>query len=706
MATRPQRYAGFLRFDSYSSIILNQQDTLQFYVELRSPRPKKTQSFVTCFASDLEPWGFRDVGEHEDERIERLWFWLSSRLLTFAIEQKPGKSRNQVHWNAIDLRVHPFNVEKGDLWLYVPVPRLERYAASVPLFEAIQRGNPVRDFLPPETGGREIVALVHDQYIGPFKPMGSAGGLGGGLKPARKGIGMLPMQIDGLQVIDDLDWVFVEEQRYEALLQELARAAEHEPILALPEAPEPAQPDAIAPFGGGPVPIPASIGEGAGPATVAAPMGGGAGPATVAAPMGGGAGSETIPAPMGGGAWPETSPTQIGGSAGPVGTSDAPAAPPTRSRSQRAGGAPAWSEEGFLQELEAEAVAQELFYRPGELLGFHAALKSGTLVILAGLSGTGKSRLVEVYRRALGLKEGEEFLWIPVRPSWSDDADLIGYYDPLHQQYRPGETGLVDLLVRAEQNPDRLFMVCFDEMNLARVEHYFSQFLSVLERPLSQRVLRLYAGELAPAVANGDRYPPEVSLGPNVLFCGTINMDESTHTLSDKVLDRSSVIRVSHVDIQQWWEQTCRQGVGGDGAPTLPEPISFPQWSAWQRPFDPRPFGREITLLQALNQALAQAGADQTFGYRVARQILLALQNLPRRVTGEPLLSPPTVLDSQIAQRILPKIRGSRAELEPLLGPQGSLRRLLSGSDLSPFTFSLAEIERKWQELERHEFTA
>lgn len=656
MVTRPQRYAGFLRFESYSSIILNQQDTLQFYLELRSPRPKRTQGFVTCFASDLEPWGFRDVGEHEDERIERLWHWLSSRLLTFAIDQKPGKTRGQVHWNAIDVRVHPFNVEKGDLWLFVPVPRLERYAASVPLFEAIRRGNPIRDFLPPETGGRGIIALVQDQYIGPFKPMGSAGGLGGGLMPVRAGIGSQPMQVDGLQVIDDLDWVFVEEQRYEALLQELTQAADAAPIQALPEAPEPApaEPPAL-PMGGGA----GALSKGAAPALVAPPR---------------------VDPPA----------VQSGGEA---------SAP-------RPGGAPAWSEEGFLQALEAEAVAQELFYRPGELLGFHAALKSGTLVILAGLSGTGKSRLVEVYRRALGLKEGDEFLWLPVRPSWSDDADLIGYYDPLHQQYRPGETGLVDLLVRAEQSPDRLFMICFDEMNLARVEHYFSQFLSILERPLAQRTLRLYAGELAPQVANRDRYPPEVSLGPNVLFCGTINMDESTHTLSDKVLDRASVIRVAHVDINLWWEQTCRQGSGGEVAPTLPEPISFAQWSAWQRPFDPRPYGPEIALLQALNQALAEGGTDQTFGYRVARQILLALQNLPRRVSLEPLLPPAVVLDSQIAQRILPKIRGSRAELEPLLGPQGSLRRLLGASDLSPFTHSLAEIERKWQELERHEFTA
>lgn len=647
MAPRAPRYVGFLRFDLHSSIILNQQNVLQFYVEICSPRPRRTPEYVTCFASDLEPWGFQDVDEPEHERIERLWLWLSSRLLTFAVDQRAGRVRGQVHWNAMDLRVHPFDVERGDVWKFIPVPRLERFAASVPLYEAIMRGNPIRDFLPPETGGRDLIALVQEQLLGPFKAMGSAGGLGGGLKPIRGGIGTLPLQVDGLGLIDDLDWVFVEEQRYEALLQGLARLAEREPIRALPEGPPPAEPAG----------------------------------ASAQAPSPSGRPVATQPAP-------------------------APAVAPVVAQTVRTANAPTWSEEGFLQALEAEAFAQELFYRPSELLAFHAALKVGTLVILAGLSGTGKSRLVEVYRRALGLQDGVEFLWLPVRPSWSDDADLIGYYDPLHQQYRPGETGLIDLLVRAEQNPDQLFMVCFDEMNLARVEHYFAQFLSVLERPPGQRTLRLYGREQADEVSNSEQYPPEVSLGANLLFCGTINLDESTHTLSDKVLDRSAVLRVAHVEIDRWWEQICRAAAGEEGASAPTEPISFAQWSAWQRPLDPRPFGREIALLHSLNEALAQGSYEQTFGYRVARQILFALQNLPRRVSGEPLIPPAEALDNQVAGRILPKLRGSRDELEPLLGPQGSLRRLLTASDLSPFTRSLAEIERKWQELERHEFTA
>src|SRR5690606_32668280 len=127
------------------------------------------------------------------------------------------------------------------------------------------------------------------------------------------------------------------------------------------------------------------------------------------------------------------------------------------------------------------------YYRDEELLNLHTSLKASSFVVLAGPSGLGKSSLIEIYRQALGLTEGDNFLWLAVRPNWNDDADLIGYYDPLNRLYRPGEAGLVDLLLRAQARPDELFFVCFDEMNLAKVEHYFSQFLSNLERPAEYR---------------------------------------------------------------------------------------------------------------------------------------------------------------------------------------------------------------------------
>ena len=106
-------------------------------------------------------------------------------------------------------------------------------------------------------------------------------------------------------------------------------------------------------------------------------------------------------------------------------------------------------------------------------------------------------------------------MFIPVRPSWNDDSDLLGYVDLVHMVYRASDSGFVDFLVRAqkEENKDKIFMVCFDEMNLARVEHYFSQFLSLLERPTNQRELQLYDKQYSGRLYNSAEYPYRIKIG-------------------------------------------------------------------------------------------------------------------------------------------------------------------------------------------------
>ena len=231
----------------------------------------------------------------------------------------------------------------------------------------------------------------------------------------------------------------------------------------------------------------------------------------------------------------------------------------------------------FIKHFEQTANESGLYYTVKDLINFHTAVKSSPLVILSGLSGTGKSQLVWCYAKALGL-EKESLKMIPVRPNWSDDSDLIGFVDSMHSVYRPDDAGFVNTLIEASkaENQDKLYLICFDEMNLARVEHYFSQFLSILEMPEQNRFLKLYAKEYETRLYNVDKYPSSVKIGNNLRFIGTVNMDESTFHFSDKVLDRANVIQLDLVPYTEW---RVGDGEKAELEQTEPEQTENKVWS-------------------------------------------------------------------------------------------------------------------------------
>ncbi len=343
-------------------------------------------------------------------------------------------------------------------------------------------------------------------------------------------------------------------------------------------------------------------------------------------------------------------------------------------------------------------------FTPEEIIDLHISLKTGGLVILSGASGTGKSRLTELYAEALGLtSDNGRFLWIPVRPRWTDDDDLLGFYNSRERRYEPGETGLVELLARAQREPDHLFACLFDEMNLARVEHYFSQFLSLLERDPQDRRLTLYSPAFEEESQNSDRFPPQLTISPNVLFVGTINVDESTHHLSDKVLDRCNFLRFEDVNLSAWWSQRTREA-----EPVNPRLLA---WSNWLQFINRRASltPEELGLLERINALLRQTGMQ--FGYRVVERMDAYLGNIPLGKDGTPMIDRQRALDLQIAHRILPKLRGTFEELRPILGGMGEgasplERSLLDSGFFSPGNSpSLALIETKKRALELHDHT-
>ncbi|MDO5292902.1 MAG: hypothetical protein Q4F05_09145 [bacterium] len=352
-------------------------------------------------------------------------------------------------------------------------------------------------------------------------------------------------------------------------------------------------------------------------------------------------------------------------------------------------------EEQLLVTMKYQCQNMDLQYKESDLENFHTAVKCSDLVILSGMSGTGKSALVDVYAKTLGVSaQNKQLLFIPVCPSWNDDADLLGHIDLVNNVYHASDTGFVNLLIEAqkEENKDKLYLVCFDEMNLARVEHYFSQFLSILEKPSEGRSLILYDAQYSDKLENAKEYPYKIAIGDNIKFIGTVNVDESTYHFSDKVLDRANVITLDVMDYSQGYDEV------------LYEPLPERQWTVSEYRSMVSEYSRNQELrcfLWEIHTILQKANVKLGVGPRIVKCMEQYLSNLPE---GESIkLTMDEAMDYQIVQRVLTKVRGPETQLASLLGNDleaGILSVFDKYSHLSMFTKSRQVVEDKKKELE------
>lgn len=301
--------------------------------------------------------------------------------------------------------------------------------------------------------------------------------------------------------------------------------------------------------------------------------------------------------------------------------------------------------------LKNNAKACGLNFNSDDLINFYTSVKSSRLTIIEGISGTGKSKLVDLYGRTLGLDDNGHMLIVPVSPGRTDDTDILGYLDNSSMQYKESSIGLVSFLVEASKYPDKPFLVCFDEMNLAKVEYYFAQFISILENDVNNRILRIYNPKEEINVTNADEYPAEIRLGENIIFCGTINVDESTYRLSDKVLDRANLIKLQDSDFSVYDDERPVFIVVDVTLVDKPKPQGLTD--------------DELSLLDELNEKLKNVNPRFCFAHRVVNQISRYLDAIPENnidYTRE------KALDKLIVQKILPKVRGTEEQVRDLIG--------------------------------------
>ncbi|BCG57326.1 McrB family protein [Paenibacillus sp. URB8-2] len=321
----------------------------------------------------------------------------------------------------------------------------------------------------------------------------------------------------------------------------------------------------------------------------------------------------------------------------------------------------------FLHQIQSY-IKQKGFFFPEHLIeNFYLSLKTKPFVILAGISGTGKTRLVKLFAEALGATgDNGQFTLIPVRPDWSDPSDLLGYKD-LSGRFKPGPLTEVLVEARKPENQHRPYFICLDEMNLARVEHYFSDLLSVLETQDWQEGKIRTQGLLSPTMLDtleDQAKYGNLSIPENVFLIGTVNMDETTHPFSKKVLDRANTLEFNYINLEQYPELNESENLSDPS--DLSELNHLFLRSDYLQLIDAYDTNKELIIrtterLVKINTLLEDIHAN--VGFRVRDAICFYMIYNERYK----LISEEEAFDWQLLQKILPRIQGSHSSVRRVL---------------------------------------
>ena len=368
-------------------------------------------------------------------------------------------------------------------------------------------------------------------------------------------------------------------------------------------------------------------------------------------------------------------------------------------------------------------------FSPDLLATYYLSLQTKPFAILTGISGTGKTKLAQLFAKWMSAVVESEVTvaFVPVRPDWTDSRGLLGFHNLITGTY--SATDFLRLLLRATINlqSDRLrpYFVILDEMNLAKVEYYFADFLSAMEsrrlgegNSVEQECLTLHnqprcvlaagnEGIVDPSYYHEKRFtclvrceqcpfaslvnegyhqdgefeykearatsfapqhfvPPRLTVPLNVYFSGTVNVDETTYTFSPKVLDRANTIEFGDVRLDTYFSVTRTDGATASTADeqTIEVFTNNRRFTLLPKQV---PELRSDPELAPYRDQLVRLNQllepfEMHFGYRVADEVLLYLWNA--RELNDPAFALDVAFDHQIYQKVLPKFHGSQAKLQ------------------------------------------
>jgi hypothetical protein len=314
-------------------------------------------------------------------------------------------------------------------------------------------------------------------------------------------------------------------------------------------------------------------------------------------------------------------------------------------------------EHKWLEHIRVQSKKSGIHFNERQLMAYHTSLKIGEwspLVVLSGVSGTGKSELPKQY----AIHGGMQFLSVPVKPDWDSPASLFGYYNSIENKFEATE--LIRALYQMQRNKktpwsDSMLMVLLDEMNLAHPEQYFADLLSKFEE--SRNTDRDPSYEIA--LGAGER-PEMLNIGRNVLWTGTMNEDETTKGLSDKVIDRSMLITFP-----------CPKELYGRNTNKLEKPqltLSHARWELWKQSALHSEDDRIIDLINDRKKMIEQINIEMSemgrnLGHRVWQSIQNYILNYPLVIAAGKCQGDMTDAVQQafcdaLAFKMMPKLRG------------------------------------------------
>jgi hypothetical protein len=332
-------------------------------------------------------------------------------------------------------------------------------------------------------------------------------------------------------------------------------------------------------------------------------------------------------------------------------------------------------ESSAIENFSANLEAAHYKFHPRTIKAFHTGLLCGDIspmLVLAGISGTGKSLLPELYASQFNMN----FLPVAVQPRWDGPQDMFGFYNHMEGRYKATELSRLlyqfdrfnnDLAKKAYAQDSALPMsiVLLDEMNLARIEYYFSELLSKLEirrnliNPANatdrfKSEIELEYGASSESDTADDKKTDEVKrgkriyVGRNILFVGTMNEDESTQTLSGKVIDRSNVLRFGIPG--QLLQSPDREIFDSAEKKT----VTFETWMRWSTSKGKLPVSINLDeIVKKVNRALDLV--DRGFGHRTETAIKTYVNLYPG--------SKVDAIADQIEMKILPRLNGADKDL-------------------------------------------